>query len=514
MKVKISHAQALTEVQELDLSLETPRGKDCVIGRSPDADFVLDDPDVSRFHCKFFYQSGNYYFTDLGSRNGSILNNKVIQKDQPQILSNGDVIRIGDNVLVMEELASMEQPAETVVKIINPALFIRKPSTQNIENEKPEVSASEAVINEVAENADTPIVEEVIATNEPEIIIPENINSVSVEVNEVDTTKIQPDIVSSQNADEIEETPVSESENIETNVVEIEDSQAFAAPEYTIVQPRDIQLQEPEATSETSEDSSNDLLQNELMYETHVQERDLEEITNDTEELATPEIEVVESEVSVTDNVETPTINEEDSTENTEETQDSQTTEVEEIQSASEAEIIEVLEDISQVSVDITPATEESQESQVEEIQAEEISEAASESQLPEVVRQKYTVLIAHDSKESELVNFVNKHQELLSECLTMTWNSVSESLQQQAGVNVSEEIPAATSGGYQRIASLINSKDILAVIFIRDLLQPQPGQANEETFLRLCNINEVLLATNLATAEAVVCYMKHGLCN
>ena len=92
-----------------------------------------------------------------------------------------------------------------------------------------------------------------------------------------------------------------------------------------------------------------------------------------------------------------------------------------------------------------------------------------------------------------------------------MTWNSVSENLKQQTGVNISEEIPAATSGGYLRIVSLINSNEILAVIFIRDLLQPQPGQANEESFLRLCNINNVLLATNLATAEAVVCHMKHG---
>ncbi|MDY6900292.1 MAG: FHA domain-containing protein [Cyanobacteriota bacterium] len=508
MKVKISHAQALTEVQELDLSLETPRGKDCVIGRSPDADFVLDDPDVSRFHCKFFYQSGNYYFTDLGSRNGSIVNNKVIQKDQPQILSNGDVIRIGDNVLVMEELASMEQPAETVVKIINPALFTRKPSTQNIENEKPEVSASEAVINEVAENANTPVVEEVIATNEPEIIIPENINSVSVEVNEVEVAEVQADVeIPPQIADEIGETPVSESENIETNVVEIEDSQAFAAPEYTIVQPRDIPLPVTESTTETSNDLIDDSPERELIEDTHVQERNQEEITDEAEELPIPEIEVVESEVSVQDESTTETIEEQEESVAV----ISQTTEVEEIESTSEAEA-EIVEYIPEANVDSTPDTEEV--SQVEESQGEEISEAASETQLPAVVTQKYTVLIAHDSKQSELVNFVKKHQELLSECLTMTWNSVSESLQQQAGVNVSEEIPAATSGGYQRIASLINSKDILAVIFIRDLLQPQPGQANEETFLRLCNINEVLLATNLATAEAVVCYMKHGLCN
>jgi pSer/pThr/pTyr-binding forkhead associated (FHA) protein len=224
MKVKISHAKAVNEIQELDLSLETPRGKDCVIGRSPDADFVLDDPDVSRFHCKFFYQSGNYYFTDLGSRNGSIINNKIIQKDQAQILNNGDVIRVGDYVLVMEDMASMEQPAETVVKIINPALFSNNSSKQKIEIEK-----SQAVVNEAPENPETPVVEEVNTTDEaaiitPENIIPENITPVSAQVNEVDVTNIQPDVeIPPQIADEIVETPVSESDNIETNVAEIED---------------------------------------------------------------------------------------------------------------------------------------------------------------------------------------------------------------------------------------------------------------------------------------------------
>ena len=301
MKVKISHAQALTEVQELDLSLETPRGKDCVIGRSPDADFVLDDPDVSRFHCKFFYQSGNYYFTDLGSRNGSILNNKVIQKDQPQILSNGDVIRIGDNVLVMEELASMEQPAETVVKIINPALFTKRPSKPNIVSEKPQ-----NIVNQVPEIVDAPVVEEVNTTDEAEIITPETVNPASVEVNEVEVASLQADVeIPPQIADEIGETPVSESDNIETNVAEIEDSQAFAAPEYTIVQPRDLPLPVTESTTETSEDSSNDSPESELIEDTHVQERNQEEITDESEELPTPEIEVVESEVSVPDNLET-----------------------------------------------------------------------------------------------------------------------------------------------------------------------------------------------------------------
>ena len=72
-----------------------------------------------------------------------------------------------------------------------------------------------------------------------------------MEVNEVEVVQIQADVeIPPQIAEEIGETPESESENIETNVVEIEDSQAFAAPEYTIVQPRDIPLPGTESTTE------------------------------------------------------------------------------------------------------------------------------------------------------------------------------------------------------------------------------------------------------------------------
>ncbi len=537
MKVKISHAQALSEIQELDLSLETPRGKEYVIGRSPDADFVLDDPDVSRFHCKFFYKSGNYYFGDLGSRNGSIVNNKVIQQNQTHLLSDGDIIRIGDYVLVMEDTASMDQPAETVVRIINPALFAKNPSTKNIESEKPEVLSNQDVVNEVAEvDISVPIAEEVQTADEVEVINSETNDSVQID-SAVEITTPQPDLVAPQLIEnKVVQTSEDESDtdSIATPdipIAETEDSEAFATPEYTIVQSRNIVSEEAELIRETSEDVSDNLLDGELLDKTHVQERNQEEVSNQSEELSSSTTEEVESELLVADNVEIPTLEEgdigigESGESQNQEAEESviddaatidananpQIDELEEdIQSSSETE---VLEDIPVVN-EIVSTTEDEEVASVEETQPEEILETTSESQLPAVVTQKYTVLIAHESKQSELVSFVTKNQKLFSGCLTMTWDSVSESLEEKTGIIVSEAIPAATSGGYQRIASLINSDEILAVIFLRDLLQPQPGQANEETFLRLCNINQVLLATNLPTAEAVVCYMQHGLCD
>ncbi|MDZ8026119.1 MAG: methylglyoxal synthase, partial [Nostoc sp. DedQUE11] len=170
---------------------------------------------------------------------------------------------------------------------------------------------------------------------------------------------------------------------------------------------------------------------------------------------------------------------------------------------------VEVIES-EEISFQVEAIESEEISSQVEVIESEEISEEINVSEPLEAIAQRNIVLIAHESKKSELAEFVTQHQEFFSQSFTITWPSVSEVLHQQAGITISQQTPAPTSGGYQTIASLVGSGEILAVIFLRDLLQPQPGQANEEALLRLCTINQVLLATNVPTAEAIVHYLKH----
>ena len=148
--------------------------------------------------------------------------------------------------------------------------------------------------------------------------------------------------------------------------------------------------------------------------------------------------------------------------------------------------------------------------SKAEEVPAIDNVEANTKSEASQMNIQKNIVLIAHESNKSELADLVAQHQEFFSQSLTISWPSVSEVLKQQAGITVSEEIPPPTSGGYQRINLLLNAGDILAVIFLRDFLTTQAGQANEEAFLRICNINQVLVATNLKTAQAIVHYLEH----
>jgi methylglyoxal synthase len=127
-----------------------------------------------------------------------------------------------------------------------------------------------------------------------------------------------------------------------------------------------------------------------------------------------------------------------------------------------------------------------------------------------ELLRQKQIVLIAHDAKVADLTDLVNQHKDFLSTCLTISWTSIADDLRQETGLIVTKELPSGAAGGFQTIAGLVNSGDVLAVIFLKDFFaQAQAGQANEEALLRLCNINEILLATNIATAESIVHYLQ-----
>ena len=63
-----------------------------------------------------------------------------------------------------------------------------------------------------------------------------------------------------------------------------------------------------------------------------------------------------------------------------------------------------------------------------------EISSKIDESESYKVIIDRKIVVIAHESKKSELAQFVVQHKEFFSQSFTITWPSVSEVLQQQAG--------------------------------------------------------------------------------
>lgn len=70
------------------------------VGRAPDNQIVLPDTYVSSYHARLDRRDDEWWLTDLGSRNGTRLNDVTITKSVP--LVRGDVIGIGQVELKLE----------------------------------------------------------------------------------------------------------------------------------------------------------------------------------------------------------------------------------------------------------------------------------------------------------------------------------------------------------------------------------------------------------------------------
>ena len=76
-----------------------------LIGRHPNCDLILNSPEVSRVHGRVLFRNNQCYFTDLGSTDGSRINNEEIQINRHYLLRPNDSIRIGGFVLLVEEIS-------------------------------------------------------------------------------------------------------------------------------------------------------------------------------------------------------------------------------------------------------------------------------------------------------------------------------------------------------------------------------------------------------------------------
>jgi hypothetical protein len=66
------------------------------LGRLPESDVVVADPGASRQHARITNANGEFVLTDLGSTNGTLVNDEAVHD---RVLDDGDRITIGDTVL-------------------------------------------------------------------------------------------------------------------------------------------------------------------------------------------------------------------------------------------------------------------------------------------------------------------------------------------------------------------------------------------------------------------------------
>jgi ferredoxin-NADP reductase/ferredoxin len=93
------------QFQSHQLSATYPGQVEWLIGRNPTCDLVLMNREVSRVHGRIVYHDTSYYFVDVGSTSGSLLNGDSVPVNDQRSLHIGDLIQIGETFLYVEELA-------------------------------------------------------------------------------------------------------------------------------------------------------------------------------------------------------------------------------------------------------------------------------------------------------------------------------------------------------------------------------------------------------------------------
>lgn len=117
--------------------------------------------------------------------------------------------------------------------------------------------------------------------------------------------------------------------------------------------------------------------------------------------------------------------------------------------------------------------------------------------------------LIAHDAKKADMVYLVQSHREEFSRLNLVATGTTGRYIQSRIGLPV-RLMKSGPQGGDQQIGALVAGGEVQAVIFLRDPLTAHPHEPDVSALVRLCDVHNIPLATNLATAEAVVNFLFH----
>ena len=118
--------------------------------------------------------------------------------------------------------------------------------------------------------------------------------------------------------------------------------------------------------------------------------------------------------------------------------------------------------------------------------------------------------LIAHDSKKELMTQFCIAYCGILSKHSICATGTTGKLVAEATGLNI-ERYLSGSQGGAQQIGSRIACDEIDLLLVFRDPLNPKPGEPNETNLLRLCDVHNIPVATNIATAEVLIHGLERG---
>jgi methylglyoxal synthase len=118
--------------------------------------------------------------------------------------------------------------------------------------------------------------------------------------------------------------------------------------------------------------------------------------------------------------------------------------------------------------------------------------------------------LIAHDTKKELMVQFCIAYCGILSQHTLCATGTTGKQVAEATGLKI-QRYMSGVQGGAQQIAARISCNEIDLLLFFRDPISAKPHEPNEANLLRLCDVHNIPVATNIATAEALIHALDRG---
>lgn len=118
--------------------------------------------------------------------------------------------------------------------------------------------------------------------------------------------------------------------------------------------------------------------------------------------------------------------------------------------------------------------------------------------------------LIAHDKKKDDMITLTIAYTNILKKHSLCATGTTGRLIMESTGLTVHRYL-SGPLGGDQQIGSLVAANRLDLIIFLRDPLTAQAHEPDITALLRLCDVHNIPLATNMATAEIMLKALEDG---
>ena len=118
--------------------------------------------------------------------------------------------------------------------------------------------------------------------------------------------------------------------------------------------------------------------------------------------------------------------------------------------------------------------------------------------------------LIAHDNKKKLMENLCIAYRHILCKHNLFATGTTDRLIEETANLTIHKYL-AGHLGGEQQLGAQVASNDIDLVIFLRDPISQKNYEPDINSIMRLCDVHNIPLASNLATAEILLLALNRG---